>query len=116
MEDNHFENLIDHTKEYVSTRIEIVKLQAVDKTSRLGGILASYVIFFIAVVIVFLFISIGAAYLIGKELGGTDRGFFAVGGAYAIIGMLFYFNRERWVKRPFANSILRSLLNESDHD
>jgi hypothetical protein len=115
-DDNHFENLVDHTKEYVSTRFEIVKLQAADKTSRVGGIIASYAVFFIAVVIVFVFLSTGAALMIGNRLGGYEYGFFTVGGFYALAGLLFYINRERWVKRPFADSILRSLLNGTDHD
>lgn len=116
MEKSHLDDLLDHTKQFVTTKIEIVRLQIIDKTSRTGGVIASHVFFLVVFLSAFFFLSVAGALYIGEVTGKNHYGFLAMGGFFVVTGMLFYWNRERWIRRPFADTILRSMLKENDHE
>lgn len=116
MEKNHLDELLDHTKEFVNTKVEIVRLQVIDKTSRTGGLIASHIFFLVICISVFFFLSISGALYIGEVTGKNYFGFLAMGVFFGLTGLLFYWNREKWIRRPFADTILRSMLRDSDHE
>ncbi len=70
------ESLIDRVKIYVETRIDLLRLKAIDKSSSFLSLLISMLvvilIFFIAILMLF----IGIALLIGDLLGNSYYGFF----------------------------------------
>ena len=102
--------LIDKSKDYLDTKIELTKLKTIDKSA---DVLSSVVVMVSMIFISFLFIlfiSLAVALLVGNLLGAYYYGFFIVGGFYAIILLLIYVQRERWIKTPIANGLISKML------
>ena len=106
------ESLLESFRNYSETRIDLLKLKAIDKSS---GILSSIVSIICVVLILFIFIvllNIGIALLLGDLLGKAYYGFFIVAAFYAIIGIILYSSRDKWIKTPIINGLVKSLLDE----
>jgi phosphoglycerol transferase MdoB-like AlkP superfamily enzyme len=104
------ESLFEKGEEFGKTSFELIKLQALDKST----IIASAVVFNIVVILLFslffLMATIGAAIWIGGILGQVWYGFFAVAGFYAIIWIVVYFFMHDWIKKIVSNSIIKHVL------
>lgn len=105
------ESLIDRVKSYVETRIDLLRLKAIDKSS-------SFLSFFISLIVVILIsfisvilLSVGIALLLGDLLGKLYYGFFIVAGFYLITGLVLYSLREKWLKAPIADSMIKKLMD-----
>ena len=53
--------------------------------------------------------STGIAIWLGKMLGEYYYGFYIVAGFFAILVIIFYIFREKWLKMPIANSLIENL-------
>ena len=105
------ESLMESLRDYIETRISLLKLKAVDKSS---GIISSLLSTIFVVQIAFLFIvllNIGIALLLGDLLGKAYYGFFIVAAINALIGIILYNGRDKWLKAPITDLILKSLLD-----
>jgi len=105
------EDLFYKVKDYVNTRIELLKLKSVNKVSSILSKAITTVISLVLVFMVFLFLSAGLALYLGEVLGHYYYGFFIVGGFYIIIGLILIMARKAIFKRPFANWLIRTLID-----
>lgn len=105
------ESLINSAKSYVETRIDLLKLKAIDKSSSFISLLLSMIIVILIAFICMLLLSVGIALWIGACLGKTYYGFFIVAGLYLITGLVLFVFRNKWLKLPIANSMLKNLLD-----
>jgi len=102
--------LIDKSKDYVETKIELAKLRTIDKSA---DVLSTVVVMVSMILIAFFFIffvSVALAMLVGRSLGAYHYGFFIVGGFYAIILLVIYVQRGKWIKTPIANGLINKML------
>lgn len=105
-----FTAIIDQSKKYLDTKMEITRLKLVDKSAEVvSSIAASLFTIILAFLSITLF-SIGLAIIIGKQLNGYEYGFLSLGGFYAILLLVFYFGREKWLKIPVANRLIEKML------
>jgi membrane-bound ClpP family serine protease len=105
------ESLIDRVKSYVETRIDLLKLKAIDKSS---SFLSLFISMLVVILIGFLFLillSIGIALLIGDLLGKAYYGFLIVAGFYVVIGLVIFMLRDKLLKAPMANSMIKKLVD-----
>ena len=58
----------------------------------------------------FLFLNIGLALLIGQLLGRAYYGFFIIAGFYIIIGIILLAFRNKWLKTPIANAMIKKMM------
>lgn len=110
-ESSSVESLLDRVKDYVETRIDLLKLKAVDKSS---SVISAFTSMFIIVVICFvgfILLNIGIALLLGDLLGKFYYGFFIVTGFYIITGIVLYAFKDKWLKAPVADMMIKSLLD-----
>ncbi|MEI6754383.1 MAG: hypothetical protein WCK78_14605 [Paludibacter sp.] len=86
MEDNIqiIESLLGQAIQYGKTSIELIKLQAVDKTSDSVSSFVPSSVIVITLGCILFFINVGAAFWLGEVLGKIYFGFFAVAGFYAL--------------------------------
>jgi len=106
------EDLFHKATDYVETRVELARLKAVEKSAdTASSIYAGLVVFFIAFLFITL-LNIGLALLIGEWLDETYIGFFILAGIYALAGLVFYFNRNSWLKTPVNNKIIKKILGK----
>jgi ABC-type sugar transport system permease subunit len=102
--------LIDKSKDYLDTKIELTKLKTIDKSADvLSAVVVTVSMLFISFLLI-LFVSLAVALLLGKMLGAYHYGFFIMGGFYAIILLLIYVMREKWIKNPIANELINKML------
>jgi hypothetical protein len=104
--------LIEKAEGFGKTNIELLKLHVVDKSADMVSSLVSSLAIFVAVALSLLIVNIGLALWIGKLLGDTFYGFFVVGGFYALLTLPLYIYREKWVKYPVSNSMIKQMLNK----
>lgn len=105
------ESLIDRVKSYVETRIDLLRLKAIDKSSSFLSLLISMIVVILVSFISLIMLSVGIALLLGDWLGKSYYGFFIVAGFYLIAGLVLYSLREKWLKSPIANSMIKNLMD-----
>ncbi len=97
------------TKEYLDVKLEITKSQA--KITVSDVVSTMVVIIMVASVIVgaLVILSFGLAYTIGKYLGDTAHGFYAVGGGFLIMAIILAIMSKSFLKKYLQNEIIRKL-------
>ncbi len=112
-----FENLIDHTKEYLNIRIDKAKLTVAEKTSDLVARLIAGAVVTLVFTFCLLFASVAAAYGLGIWLGKVWLGFLVVAGAYFFLGWIGWAARESLIRIPLMNEIIHQLFkNDIDNE
>jgi hypothetical protein len=106
-----FISLFDKLKDYVDTRLNLLKLKAIDKSSGFLSSLLTIIIVILVGFVCFIMLNIGLALLIGKWLGEYYLGFLIVAALYIIIGFVIYKFRNKWLKGPIASMMIKSLLD-----
>jgi len=106
------EVLLERIQTYAKTSIELFKLKVLEKLVELTSNLASGFIILIILVLFFVNLNIAVALLIGDLLGKAWMGFILVSGLYACIGIIIYLFRNKWIKKPVSNSIIKQLLKD----
>jgi phosphoglycerol transferase MdoB-like AlkP superfamily enzyme len=104
------EMLFEKSEDYSKTTIELLKLNAIDKSADVISSLAAQLTIFIVAALFTLIINIGIALWIGELVGKSYFGFFIVAGFYALVAILLYAFRNQWIKSPLMNSIIIQLL------
>jgi hypothetical protein len=102
--------LIDQSKDFVETQIELTKLKAIDKSADVlsTAIVMVTVIFFGSLFVIF--VSVGLALVLGNWLGSNQYGFLIVGAFYGLLLLLVYLKKDRWIKTPIANGLINKML------
>ena len=107
---NAIGSLLENIGAYIDTRIELMKLKAIDKASKAISSIISVLLISIILIFSISILNIGLSIWIGTLLGGTAYGFFAVGGFYLLVGILLIAFKSKWLKVPLANIIIKSIL------
>jgi hypothetical protein len=106
--------LYDKAEQYSRTSLELIKLNAIDKSSDVISSLAVVATLAFIVAIFTLFINLGLALLIGNALGDYAMGFFIVSGFYVLVGVILYVFRKNLIKIPIDNIVVGKLMKEKD--
>lgn len=97
---------------YAKTKLDLLKLKTVDKTSSLiSSVIAGVAIAFVLIMF-FLILNIGIGLLLGELFGKSYYGFFALAGFYLIIGIIFMSLKEKLFKTPVANMMIKKFLKK----
>ena len=105
------DSLIERVKIYVETRIDLLRLKAIDKSSSFLSLLVSMIVVILMSFIFIMLLSVGVALLLGEMLGKTYYGFFIVAGFYLLVGILLFAFLNKWLKTPIANSMIKNLTD-----
>lgn len=114
---DHITELSDQAKEYVNTRIDVIKLNTAAKVSTVtSNIIAGTIV---AVVFVFflLFGGMAAGFALGDWLGKNSLGFLIVAAIYLLLGVITWLSKEKLLRIPVMNAIIQQLFNyEKDQE
>jgi len=108
--DDSIQALAEQAKEYLETRVELIKLKAIDKSADVVSSIASRVVTAVALIFFFLILNIGLGLLLGDLLGKSYYGFFVLAAIYLITGLLFKSNGNKWVKEPVSTMLIKKLF------
>jgi hypothetical protein len=106
---NSIESLFESTSQYVDTRLELAKLKAVKKSSETVAIVGTKIIVAAVFFLFFFMLNIGLALWLGEVSGKIYYGFLIVSFLYFVIGLIIYFNSDKWIKTSIANAIIKQL-------
>jgi uncharacterized membrane protein YqjE len=110
------EGLTEHVREYVHTRIELAKLEIAEKTSQVVGTFIAGMVVMILFLFVLAFGSIAGALALGEWLNNTWAGFLIVAGVYCLLGIIIWLARQRLIRFPVMNAIIRQLHKKENDD
>jgi hypothetical protein len=109
-EKSHVEVLMEKTGDYARKKVELYKLKIVDKSADVVSTIAADITIISILILFVLIINIGLALWLGELLGKNYYGFFCVAGFYALSGVIFYTFRDKLIKHPVRNSIIKHAL------
>ncbi|MDO9376349.1 MAG: phage holin family protein [Bacteroidota bacterium] len=104
-------SIYEEAGEYVETRLELLKLQAISKSSDVTSSVVSGLAVFIFAIFAFIFVNIGLALWIGELLESSYLGFFILTAFYALIAVLLHSFRKTWIKDPITTMLIKKMLN-----
>ena len=110
------EALFEKAKEFSTVTIDLVKLQAVDKSSDIISSLVARLAVFMVFTLFISFGSIGLSLWLGEIMGKAYYGFFTVTAFYAFAALLLYLFRKEWLKQPSFNSMISQMLGNRKYD
>ncbi len=110
-QENFMEPLIVRVEEYGNTSFELIKLKALNQTTKLLSTFVSRSIFILSLSMFLVVLTIGVSLWIGDLLGKSYYGFFCVAGFYAFIGVVLYFFLHNRIKRSISQTIITMMLN-----
>jgi len=108
---NSVEALFEKTGDYLETRMELLKLQAVNRTSDITSSIISKFILGLVISLIVLLLNTGIAIWIGEITGKIYYGFFIVSGFYIIVAIFMYAFRSKWIKKPVNDMLVNKMLN-----
>lgn len=100
--------MINLLKDYASKRIELLKLEATEKTALTAGTITFVLLMVIAGLFFLLFFNIGIGLLIGYYIGNYAWGVLIVAGFYLLLLFLVMAMRKS-ISNMVVNTILKSL-------
>jgi hypothetical protein len=104
-------DLTGNIREYIETRIDIVKLDAADTVATSASSMVAWLAIGIASLFTLFLFSTGAALAVGYMLENFVAGFFIVGGVYLLIALLLYACRDSWIRKPLINTIVKNIFD-----
>ena len=104
------EALFQKAGDYVDTRIELFKLKTIDKSSEIVSSLFAGIVITILIIFFLLLLNVGVALWIGGMLGRFYYGFFIVAGFYLVAALVLYIFRNKWLKAPISDSIIKKVV------
>jgi len=104
-------SLFENASSYLETRIDLLKLKAIDKSSEAASSIVSGLATVVLAIFALVLLNVGLALWIGDLLGKNYLGFFAVAGFYILLAVLLHFFKDSWIKKPMSTMIIKKMLN-----
>ncbi|MEC3876303.1 phage holin family protein [Chryseobacterium salviniae] len=89
--------MIETIKEYASKRIDLLKIEATEKSSLSAGVVTYLVLMLVAFGFFIILFNFGIAFLIGKALGNSAYGFLIVAAFYLLLMLLLMIFKKKIV-------------------
>jgi len=105
----HLENLSEDAKQYIKSEIAFYKLDIYKKFIKANSLLIRLLLLGALVLLLFSFLAIGSAMLIGELIGNYYIGFFIISGVFLLLFIVAYLFSKPVIERKtisFFNKIL----------
>lgn len=99
-------------KSYMSTCYELYALKALQKVSIAAASILIVAMLALFVILLLVFVGIGLAIWLNETMAHTFCGFFIVAGFYALLAVLVYAFRKKWIRRTIQDGIICEMLKE----
>ncbi len=113
MEEKHknIESIFESVETYSKTSIELVKLKTIDKVAEGTSSMIAWMPVIISLILFFIIANFGLALWVGAMLEMVYMGFFIVSGFYALVGIILFIFKDKWIKKPLYVSMINQMLN-----
>ena len=107
----YFDALVEKAEAYGKTSVDLIKLRTVDKVADGTSSLVAWSAVIIALVLFFITLNFGVALWLGSLLEHIYLGFFIVALFYALVALILFIFRNKWIKKPLNDSMINQMLN-----
>jgi hypothetical protein len=104
-------SLFDKVKSLAKVSVDLIKLQAIDKSADVLSSLLYRILLVVVVLFLIGMANIGLALWIGSLMGMLYLGFLMVALFYLVLALVFYVGRNSLIKKPLRNIFIKQLLN-----
>jgi hypothetical protein len=108
------EELAGHVKEYIHNRMDAVKLDTAEKTSKVTAIVIAAITVAVFIFSFLFFASVALAFVFSRVTGSLAWGFLIVGGIHLFIGIIIWLLKDRIIQLPIMNALLRQLFTDEE--
>lgn len=112
LDNGKIEELTDSLKSYVSTNMELIKYQAIERATVIIADLISNLMVVLLLLFFVFFISLWACFYLSAQLGDNYSGMAIVAGFYLLIGLILFLVRKKMVIKPLRNKIVQNIFQE----
>ncbi|MES2417730.1 MAG: phage holin family protein [Bacteroidota bacterium] len=115
MEENKekdIEAIFSDATDYIDTRIEYIRLSAVEKGAKIFADLITNGAVAICFILAFLFGTFTLALYLSDVLGSFTRGFGCVAAIYLAMAIIFYFAKDKFIERRLVNLFIRKYFDK----
>lgn len=113
-EDNKYQDFTRKAKDYIKTRYDLLKLELLEKTSRILSVLIMIIISLFLVLGALIYFSFALVSWMETVFGSMIPGFLIIGGVFLIILFLVYIFREKILINPLIRAISKILFEEKE--
>lgn len=106
------EQLFNHFKEYLTNQVKIIKIEIAEKISTIVSTIISLFWVSLFIVLFVIFAGVALALFLGKLTGSNYIGFLIVSGVYLLLAIILWKGKNRFIKIPVMNFLLRQLFKE----
>ncbi len=111
IQDSFLANYKDLLVDYTEKRIELIKLEAVEKTAIVGGLSASFLLIILFSFMSIMFLSVMMGFLLADITGSMLKGFGLLALFYVLLLILVIIFRTS-ISKPISNLLVRILTKE----
>lgn len=107
------ESLIDNGATYAQVRFDEARLTIAEKSAGLIAFVVVRSVITLVFMTCLLFVSAAAAIVLGDRFGREWLGFLLMGGFYFLLGWLVVATRDRLLRLPVMNAVIRQIFKDS---
>ena len=100
-------------EEYVTERINLVRLQAAEKAARMSAVFAVGLVLGILLFFVLLFLSLIGVYAIYDATGNLYMALGVVSGFFALLALVIFVLRKNRIYPAVSNAVIKMLFDKS---
>ncbi len=118
MEDNKYQRLVDDAKRYARMHLNLLRLEVLDKTSRVLSLFLLIILAMFTVLAAFAFFALAVAAALAPTLG-TVASLCIVGGALLVVLLIIFLLRKQLIINPIVTVLSKIMFhteNADDHD
>ncbi len=112
----HADQLLKNVKEYINTRLELVQLQAIEKTSTILSTLFSNALIVLCLVMAFLFGSLALGFYLSDVFESTAAGFGLVAAIYLVFAVIAVALKKSYLEKALVNSLIKKFFKNRVSD
>ncbi len=110
--ENLVESLIENAEAYGKTTYELSKLKLLEGVTVVISALLSKLIFMLVISLFAFVLSVGISLMLGDLLGKSYYGFFIVALFYLMVGVVFKYTLQKWLKKSIADKLILEMLQK----
>ena len=111
-----FEETQDLVEDYVSNRLQLLKLQTAEKSAKLVSLLLTGIVMALLGFFILLFLSITAGYLLAQLTGSLFAGFGIVVVFYVLLLVVVLYLRKRYFDKYISNTVIKIFFESTADD
>ncbi len=111
-QDQKPQDIVSLLKEYISTRIELIRLTAIERLTVVVASLITNTFVIVAALLTFLFASLTLAFYLGELLDSYAAGFGIVALIYLLAALVIAFTKEKYLNRYLEDFMVKIIFNK----